>query len=212
LIVERMARSDRAQAVVTLSRAFQDDPLLCFLVPDPVSRARALPTFMSSVLVDAAPFGEVWVARQGLTITSVAGWLPPGAYPRGRGRETTSVVRDLRSAHRLGRRALSGIRIYSAIDRVHSRVDEPHWYLAAVGTDPAWQGRGVGSALVAQILQRVDKDGMRAYLETTKSENVPWYRRHGFEVVTEIHVPGCPKVWAMERRPPTNRLSDGVHL
>jgi ribosomal protein S18 acetylase RimI-like enzyme len=201
LSIERMARRDRANAVVTLSRAFQDDPLLCFLVPDPLSRARALLTIMNSVLVDAAPLGEVWVARQGPTITGVAGWLPPGAYPRGIRRETTSVIRDLRSAHRLGRRALSGMRIYAAIDRAHSQVDEPHWYLAVLGTDPAWQRRGVGSALVAEVLQRIDKDGMRAYLETTKPENVPWYRHHGFEVVTEIDARGCPKVWAMGRHP-----------
>ncbi len=128
-------------------------------------------------------------------------WLPPGAYPRGARRDVISLFHDLRSVHRLGSRAPAGVRLYGAIDRAHRRVEEPHWYLALLGTDPGWQRRGVGSALVAAVLERADQDQTLAYLETQKPENIPWYRRHGFEVVDELHPQGCPIMWTMRRDP-----------
>ncbi len=93
------------------------------------------------------------------------------------------------------------MRLYAEIDRVHLRLAEPHWYLAGLGADPGWQRRGVGSALLEPVLARADRDGVGAYLETQKVENVLWYRRHGFDVMTEIEAPGCPKMWALRRDP-----------
>lgn len=199
--VERLRAEERSAAVVTLARAFHDDPVFNFLVPDPLSQARAALTFMGSVLADALAFGEVWVARSGPTVAAVAGWLPPGAYPRGPRRDAVGVLRDLRSAPRLGRRATAGMRLYRTIDQAHAQISEPHWYLAVLGCDPAWQRRGFGAAVLAPVLERADRDGEPAYLETQKADNVPWYGRHGFDVLDQIHIPRCPTMWAMQRHP-----------
>jgi len=196
-----MQKSHRSGAVATLARAFHDDPLFTFLVPDQLSRARAALTFMASILADASQFQEVWITQAEGAIAGVAAWLPPGAYPRGPRREAMGVLRDLRSAHRLGRRVLAGMRIYGAVDQAHAQVPEPHWYLAVIGTDPPSQGRGVGSSLLAPVLERADREGVSAYLETQKIENVSWYRHHGFDVVQELHVRGCPQLWTMSREP-----------
>jgi GNAT superfamily N-acetyltransferase len=199
--VERMSGEDRSGTIVAMARAFHRDPLFDFLIPDAVSQARAALTFLGSVVADAFPFGEVWAAREGQIVIGGAAWLPPGTYPRGVRRSSVSAVRDLRGAHRLGRRFTAGARLFGAIDRAHHRVREPHWYLALLGCDPGWQRRGVGSSLLAPVLERADQTLTPAYLETQKEENVPWYRRHGFDVVTELRPPGCPTMWAMRRDP-----------
>jgi len=78
----------------------------------------------------------------------------------------------------------------------------PHWYLATLGTDPPRQGRGVGSALLCDVLRRCDEEGLLAYLESSKERNVAFYRRHRFEVTGEIQVPGGgPRLWLMGREP-----------
>jgi GNAT superfamily N-acetyltransferase len=154
---------------------------------------------MQSLVADARRFDEIWIAKAGTKVTGAAVWLPPDAYPRGAGRETLGVLRDMRSVPRLGSRLLVSIRLQNEIHRAHRRMTEPHWYLSLLGADPSCQRSGVGTALLAPILARCDTEGMPVYLETQREENVPWYHRSGFRVVEEVRVRGCPSLWAMRR-------------
>ena len=61
-----------------------------------------------------------------------------------------------------------------------------------LGTEPEWQGHGAGSAIIAPVLERCDREGERVYLESSKERNIPFYMRHGFEVTEEMHVPRRP--------------------
>jgi ribosomal protein S18 acetylase RimI-like enzyme len=87
------------------------------------------------------------------------------------------------------------------VERLHPKeVPEPHWYLPLLGVDPRLQGQGAGSALLRLILDRADKDGLSAYLWTAKARNVPFYQRHGFEVLTEgVEPTSGIRFWTMRR-------------
>lgn len=91
------------------------------------------------------------------------------------------------------------LRLLGRLDALHPT--EAHWYLSTIGTDPDQQGRGVGSALMAPGLERCDAEGVRAYLESSKEANLPFYRRFGFEVTSEIVTEGGPTIWQMWREP-----------
>lgn len=76
----------------------------------------------------------------------------------------------------------------------------PHWYLFAVGVDPALQGQGVGGALLRSGLARVDRAGTAAYLESSKTGNIPLYEHFGFGVAEVPPLPdGAPVVTPMFR-------------
>jgi len=104
-----------------------------------------------------------------------------------------------------GRNRVKGIKLLDAMAKEHPR--EPHWYLALIGVDPAFQGSGVGTALLRPRLAACDETGVPAYLETQKPENVPYYERFGFKVRTVVRHEGCPPLWTMWRDPvdPTGR-------
>jgi GNAT superfamily N-acetyltransferase len=90
----------------------------------------------------------------------------------------------------------------AAVEHVHPTP--PHYYLAVLGTRPDRQGMGIGSSLLRPVLDRCDAEGVGAYLESSKERNVPFYRRHGFEVTTALRLPGGgPTVWPMWRSPRT---------
>ena len=64
--------------------------------------------------------------------------------------------------------------------------EEPHWYLAVIGSDPDVRGKGFGQALMRSRLDRCDAEYAPAYLESSNPDNVPYYERFGFEVTGEI--------------------------
>jgi ribosomal protein S18 acetylase RimI-like enzyme len=70
-----------------------------------------------------------------------------------------------------------------------------------IGVDPARQGRGLGSALLAHTLSRCDAEGALAYLESSNPKNTPLYERHGFEVLGQIAPADFPGLTPMLRRP-----------
>ena len=92
------------------------------------------------------------------------------------------------------------LRLLALMESKHPH--EPHWYLATLGTAVEQQGKGVGSALMRPVLDHCDAEGIPCYLESSKERNVPFYRRHGFEVVEEVPLSGDgPMLWTMWREP-----------
>ena len=127
---------------------------------------------------------------------AVALWAPPGGQ----------AVPDEAAEEFGGRIAeLSGpdtdriFAVMAALEPWHPQ--DPCHYLNLLGVDPAAQGRGLGSALLAAALDRADAAGEPAYLEATSPDNRRLYERHGFGTVGEIVVPDGPTLWSMWREP-----------
>ena len=79
--------------------------------------------------------------------------------------------------------------------------EEPHWYLFSIGVDPHHQGEGLGSLLMEHALPMSDADGTIAYLESSNPRNVPFYQRHGFEVMHVVQIGSSPTFTLMARQP-----------
>jgi GNAT superfamily N-acetyltransferase len=78
----------------------------------------------------------------------------------------------------------------------------PHYYLPFLGVDPPWQGRGLGGALLAPVLQRCDRESVPAYLEASTARNRALYERHAFAVTEEFKLArDAPMQWRMWRAP-----------
>lgn len=85
-----------------------------------------------------------------------------------------------------------------AAARTHPR-EQPHWYLAAIGVDPPQRGQGAGAALLRSRLERCDKAGTAAYLESSNPQNVPLYEHFGFQVTGALDLPKGAVVYAHKR-------------
>ena len=101
--------------------------------------------------------------------------------------------------------AISGLarlpRIWSLMTRcAEEHPREPHWYLSLLAVEQARQRDGVGSALMAHVLARVDADHLPAYVENSKARNLEFYERHGFRTFKRLEfAPGGPHLWLMWR-------------
>lgn len=181
-----------------LARAFREDPVMSWLQPDPGRRAAALPGFFSAIARHHfLAGGGVEIALSDTGVGAAALWDPPGhwgQHPREQIAMLPAVVRSFRG--RLGiARALSE-------EMKAAHPEEPHWYLAMIGSDTAVRGGGFGNALLRSRLDRCDAEGAPAYLESSNPDNIPYYLRFGFEVTGEIAMPGGgPALWPMWRQP-----------
>ena len=62
---------------------------------------------------------------------------------------------------------------------------EQHWHLGPIGVLPSHQGRGVGTTLMQRFCKEVDACSAKAYLETDLDENVRFYEKFGFKLISE---------------------------
>jgi GNAT superfamily N-acetyltransferase len=144
---------------------------------------------------------RIWFGH-GLTFTtgSVVGaaiWVPPDEWHLGFPAQLRLLPGMVRA---VGPRDFPRLmRVLNTFDSVHPH--ESHYYLAVVGVEPSWQGKGLGTALMRPMLERCDREGMPAYLEATSERNRACYERNGFAVTREIPIPGGPTAWAMWREP-----------
>lgn len=188
-------KADVGESSVVLARAFHDDPVMMWLLPNVVHRARALPRmFATMTRHHFLPGGGAEVASQDNAIGGAALWDPPGRWktPPREWRMKPVFATAFRS------RIPAAQKLVDVMKEHHP--EEPHWYLAVIGTDPSVRGKGFGHALMTSRLDRVDAEHAPAYLESTKWDNVPYYQRFGFELTREIKLPGGgPTMWPMWR-------------
>jgi ribosomal protein S18 acetylase RimI-like enzyme len=199
LVVDRMTRPMVREAAAMLARSFDDDPLSRFLFPGRRRRSIGLRSFMRATVRDALAFDDVWVATDRSRVVGVAAWLPDGAYPLSPARQARQVGAALATLLTPST-VTAGARLLGETQSVHPT--EPHWYLTVLGVEPSAQGHGVGGALLRPLLDRLDHDGVGAYLETSKASNVAWYERRGFALARTLEIwADGPAMWTMWREP-----------
>jgi GNAT superfamily N-acetyltransferase len=87
----------------------------------------------------------------------------------------------------------------------------PHYYLFALGVEPSMQGRGIDGRLMEPILDRCDREGVPAYLESTNERNLPLDERHGFRILEEVALPETGPTVCRMWRDPHERRREAAH-
>jgi ribosomal protein S18 acetylase RimI-like enzyme len=187
----RSATSDEIpRAVAAIVAAFLTDPPARFAWPSPHDYLLAMPVATGEFAGSSFQHGTAYVS---VDFCGAALWLPPGVEPNGQALE--KVFRDTAKPEHMGELLAT----FEKMEQSHPR--EAHWYLPQIGVEPNAQGKGIGAALMRHALARCDQDRSLAYLEASKPQNIPFYQRHGFEVIGEIQVGSAPLVTPMLRKP-----------
>jgi ribosomal protein S18 acetylase RimI-like enzyme len=193
--VRRARAADVPELARMLMRAFFDDPVAGWACPSDALRPSSLERFQAIRLRQLLAHDEVWTTDD---LRCAALWAPP-AHWKSTLREDAALVRIFNHPRLLLRMPLVGLG-WLDLERRHP-VKPPHWYLAVLGTDPDAQGNGLGSQVLGGVLEQCDRDGVGAYLESSKERNIDFYSRHGFRVTRELKLLRGPTMWAMWREP-----------
>ena len=163
---------------------------------DDATRERKLRPLFRSFVRTCLGHGEPSIVLDGGHVVGASLCYGPGAYPLSLGVWLQNIAGGLP----LGPRAALRLALIDAWMRKGHRA-EPHWYLFMLGVEPRYHGRGFGGALLRRLSERADRDGMPAYLETDKPENVPLYKRFGYVVTEEAQLREVSslRMWRMVR-------------
>jgi GNAT superfamily N-acetyltransferase len=186
VVIADVANEARVVSVVTL--AFAADPASRWLFPEPEAFLRHFPTFIRGLGGAALEEGTAFVTPD---YAAVSMWLAPGVGA------DEALLGQLVEEHVAPEKGADMAAVIEQMGSYHPQ--ERHWYLPFIGVQPAFQGQGLGGALLDYALSVCDAAGLPAYLESTSARSQPLYERHGFEAVGEIQVGRCPPIVPMVR-------------
>jgi ribosomal protein S18 acetylase RimI-like enzyme len=189
----------RARQIESLSSAFEDDPVMRYLIPDQRVRVKALPLLMTFFIALSDFSG--YLESEGDEAAGVQICFPPGKYPIFFLRMLPAIIRYSIPAFRVGIRPgiiIRALRFLWQIERLHPR--EPHWYVLIIGVNARRQGLGIGAKVMAPLLARADQNREAVYLESSNRRNIDFYERQMFKLLNEIQpLPDSPPMWRMLR-------------
>ncbi len=187
----------KARLAEAAARAFLDDPLTAWLIPDPAQRLKRQARYFRGVITFSDRYARLYTRPQ---FDAAAMWYQPS--PR---RFTTWQV--LRSGMLWAPLSLgfTGMRRMTQLDSLSSDlwkrfVPGPHWYLMFLFTDPSVQGQGIGTSLLKHGFEQADAARLPCHLETMTERDVQFYTKRGFRIVWDGRLPADgPRMWTMLR-------------
>ncbi|MFF1377223.1 GNAT family N-acetyltransferase [Streptomyces sp. NPDC058308] len=216
--IRRAGEGDREDVVRLLDAAFMQDPVSSWIFPEEERRLRLHGGLMGAFFDIALSEGYVDVTEDG---AAVALWwsVPAGggdAGDRDTGDEDAGGGELGEAAAGEGAGDEDGPALLRRIvdpgnervevigrltDAIHP-TDRAHEYLHLIAVHPDRQGEGLGTELVAAVLERCDREGTHAYLEASNTRSRDLYARLGFEIMsTTLDLPDGPRMWPMWRDP-----------
>lgn len=182
-----------------LTRAFQEDPLQCYALPDPEIRASLSPAWWSTFLRLGQMCGDVSITSgpvDGAVISQPPGAdVTPEVFARAGFQDLVGQV-GMESWTRFGE-------VTDFLGELAEREAPPdHWFVMAIGVDPERQGQGVGTVLMREVIERSRTAGAACYLSTALERNVRFYEQLGFRLMTDVVEPKSGlRFWTFLRDP-----------
>ncbi len=179
--------------------SFQDDPL--WRVPRDGKQSRSHQGFFECLLRYGPAYGKVCASSSALE--GLAVWVPGKLADMSFWRMLRCGA--IRAALRMEKESVRKLKVLSDTvvpDRKRHMKDRDYSYVMVIGVRTAHQGRGIGSRLMQAITGESDAAGQALYLETQTEANLPFYARHGFEVIGRVTLPELDlPMWKMAREP-----------
>jgi ribosomal protein S18 acetylase RimI-like enzyme len=173
-----MKRADlRQKSIVVdiLSRSFDDNKSVNYVVKQDGRRRDRIRGLMDYSFKVCNAFGEVWMSDDEQACALVL-------YPDRKRSTLDAILWDAK----LALSVIGLTRVGQVLSR-EARIKSFHpkdrfCYLWFIGVPPEQQGTGKGSKLLDEVIRESEKDGRAIYLETSVERNIPWYKKHGFEI------------------------------
>lgn len=182
--VSDIHKNETAQAAASLSRAFQNDPMMRWLIPNDEDYQRmAIPLFETWVKY-AVLYGK---ALRTENFEAIALRKKPGDIEFSFWRGFRSGM--LKTPKILGKEAFDKLMWMDKVlveEKKKNMADRSFWYCWTLGTDPQYQRQGFGSAVMQRTFDLATKDGLPCYLETVNPASKAVHEKKGYKLLSQV--------------------------
>lgn len=173
--------ADKDLVVNILSKSFDDNQSVNYIVKQDNKRLQRVKSLMDYSFEVCYKFGNVYLSDDSYACALVM-------YPDMKRTTLKSVLLDAR----LMVKCIGITNISKAFDR-ESKIKkiqpkEQMYYLWFIGVDPKYQGSGIGTQLMQEVIEDSRKQQRPIYLETSTLKNLPWYNNFRFEIYNELQL------------------------
>ena len=173
--------SDKNTVVDILAASFDDNKSVNYIVKQDAHRKQRLRQLMSYSFDVCSSFGRVLLSQNKKACALVV-------FPDQKKTSLQSILWDIK--------LITGCIGIKAVSKAMSREKkiknlqpkEPLYYLWFIGVSPEDHHKGLGSALLTEIIQDAEKQNRILCLETSTEKNIPWYQKHGFTIYNELDI------------------------
>ena len=170
---------DKNLVVDILSNSFDDNKSVNYVIKQDHSRKKRIAGLMEYSFEYCTLFGEVYLSDDKKACAL-------SVLPDKKKTTFKSILLDAK----LALSCIGLAKIKKALDR-EAKIKAVHpnhamYYLWFIGVQPDAQNKGIGSALLSELIAKSNSLRRPLYLETSTLRNIPWYEKFGFEVHTEL--------------------------
>ena len=173
--MKRVDASHKSLVVDILTKSFDDNRSVNYVVKQGEKRQERIRGLMNYSFDVCNAFGDVWMTDDDQACALVL-------YPDKKRSTLSTILWDAKLA--LSVIGLTRVgQVLSRESKIKSfHPNEQFSYLWFIGVSPELQNKGKGSQLLEEIIHESDANGRSIYLETSVDRNLPWYKKHGFEI------------------------------
>ncbi|HVW94405.1 MAG TPA: GNAT family N-acetyltransferase [Mucilaginibacter sp.] len=178
-------KKDKALVVDILSPAFADNQSVGHLVGDDPGRRTRIRKLMAYAFEECRAFGKVWLNEEGTACALVSFKDQKQTTLAGLWRDLGLIFRVM-GFDRLGK----VLRKEKLVERTQQEYLQGRlaYYIWFIGVPPELQGKGLGSALLNELLEDAVRLGRVPVLETSNLRNLAFYQQAGFEQYEKLDV------------------------
>lgn len=175
----RAELKDKELIVNILSKSFDDNKSVNYIVKQDGKRAERLKKLMEYSFDDCHLFGDVFLTEDKKVCALIV-------MPDKKKTTLKSISLDAKLA--LSCIGLSNLKKAmareAAINKLHPK--SPMYYLWFIGVDPSDQNKGIGTKLLKEVIAEGNSKQRPIYLETSTLKNIPWYEKFGFKTYNKL--------------------------
>jgi ribosomal protein S18 acetylase RimI-like enzyme len=174
--------TDKASIIQILATAFDTNKSVNYIIKQDSKRVERIRFLMSYSFEMCFRFGKVYLSEDRKAAALIL-------LPHLKKTTNLSIWLDIQLVFKsIGLKSIGRVmKREKMIKDFHPKT--PFMYLWFVGVKPEFQGSGVGSKLLKEIMTESHKLALPVYLETSTKKNIPWYLKQGFKQYNQLEVP-----------------------